>query len=57
MNKLDIKKLNTIKKCLMDDIKTVAKDRTYRLGYKQGFNVARRRIRKVLEVLVTDKQP
>ena len=57
MIKKEKQKLNTIHKVNMAAIKELAKSREYRLGYKAGFNTARRRIRKVLGVLITHKNP
>lgn len=53
MKKQEIKDLNKIERVKMADIKTLSKDKMYRLGYKQGFNVCRRRIRKVLLKVIT----
>lgn len=55
MTKEEKKKLNTIHRVRMADI--LAKSKEYRQGYKQGFNTARRRIRKVLGILITYKNP
>ena len=57
MTKKEKQNLNTIHKVRMADIKELAKGKEYRQGYKQGFNTARRRIRKVLGVLITHKNP
>jgi len=57
MTKKEKQNLNTIHKVKMADIKELAKSKEYRLGYKQGFNTARRKIRKVLGVLITYKKP
>jgi len=51
MKKIEIKNLNKIKRVKMDDIRTLAKNREYRLGYKCGFNTARRKARRVLGLL------
>ena len=57
MKNFDIVKLNKIKKICMADIESLSKDRKYRLGYKMGFNTCRRRIRKALGILITNKNP
>jgi len=48
MTKQQLQDLNTIKNVKMVDIETLSQDRVYRLGYKHGFNVCRRKFRKVL---------
>ena len=57
MTKKEKQNLNTIQKVKMADIKELAKSKEYRQGYKYGFNTARRRIRKVLGILMTYKNP
>ena len=57
MTKKEKQNLNTIHKIKMEYIRRLAKSKEYRLGYKCGFNTARRRIRKVLGILITHKNP
>jgi hypothetical protein len=57
MKKIEIKKLNTVKALFMADVKKLSSKKDYREGYKAGFNTCRRRIRKLLGVLVTNKNP
>jgi hypothetical protein len=54
MRKTEIKKLNQFKRATMEDVRGVSKSKVYRLGYKHGYNVARREIRKIL-ILDNDK--
>jgi hypothetical protein len=57
MTKKEYQKLNTVKTLLLADVKTVSNHKVYQWGYKHGFNVCRRRIRKALGVLATNKDP
>lgn len=57
MTKSEYKKLNSIQSLLMCDVGEISHDKMYKWGYKAGFNTCRRRIRKALGVLVTNKNP
>lgn len=51
MKKIEVKNLNKVKRIRMEDIRELAKSKEYRLGYKCGFNTARRQTRRALGLL------
>lgn len=53
MNKKDLQKLDSVHSVKMNEVRNLSKQSFYALGFRHGFNVARRKIRKVLLEKIT----
>ena len=51
MNKREKISINKVKKMLMEDTKEYSNDKKYREGFKHGFNLSRRIIKKALKLI------